>query len=836
MLNTKLTTLAVLITGIMIAGCNDSNDSNSGSNDTDYQAKAADIVAKMTGEEKIRMLIGPGFASDPQFGLFNEKVHVSGTVGWINGVYNEESGVDVAATRLMDGPAGIRIDPIRDGEPGTYYATTFPSASLLASSWNTELLQEVGAAAGEEGKEYGVDIWLAPGMNIQRNPLAGRNFEYYSEDPLIAGMMAAAMVNGAQSQGIGTTIKHFVANNSETNRRTVNAVVTPRAMREIYLRGFEYAVKQAQPWAIMTSYNSVNGTNVGERKDIVTNILRDEWGFKGLAMSDWWSGWNPISMIKAGVDVIEPGASWRIVHGENWLTYLQNAYAAGNITDADFNANVTRTLTQVLKTPSSQGYVFSNNPNLNAHIALSKAAAEEGIVLLQNTDSALPFASDAKVASFGIGQYATIAIGGGSGSVNSSYTSTIVDGLDRHFDLNPEINALYESAYQTGSELTGAIAQSASDYNPDKYCTESRDAFGLGTYHQCREVPVDTATIAAAAQASDVAVITIGRYSSESVDNEAGRNPDNLSANYMLNQTELDLVKSVAEQFHTQHKKVVVVLNVANAIDTGEWKDLVDGILLAYLPGQEAGNAIADIIAGVTNPSGKLAQTFPMAYADVPSSGTFPGKYVDSADNAGPDSSGLQYDFAQEPDFEQYYNEDVYVGYRYYHTFGVNVAFPFGHGLSYTTFAFNSPSVVTNTLDSQGAKGRVTLSATVANTGAVAGKQVAEVYVTAPEVKLKKPEIELKAFAKTETLAPNASQTLTFDIPAETLASFDEANNQWIVEPGEYKVFISSSSDVTGVEPITFNVAQEIVVEQTTPGAMALQSKYADKAYITVTE
>jgi len=835
MLNTKLTTLAVLITGIMVAGCNDSDSSRS-SNDTDYQARAADIVAKMTGEEKVSMLIGPGFANDPQFGLTNEKVHVAGTVGWINGVYNEETGVDVVATRLMDGPAGIRIDPIRNGEAGTFYATTFPSASLLASSWNTKLLQAVGEAAGEEGKEYGVDIWLAPGMNIQRNPLAGRNFEYYSEDPLIAGMMATAMVNGAQSQGIGTTIKHFVANNSETNRRTVNAVVSPRAMREIYLRGFEYAVKQAQPWAIMTSYNSVNGTNVGERKDIVTNILRDEWGFKGLAMSDWWSGWNPINMIKAGVDVIEPGASWRIVHGENWLTYLQNAYAAGEITDADFNANVTRTVTQVLKTPSSQGYDFNNNPDLNAHIALAKEAAEEGIILLQNKDQVLPFASGAKVASFGIGQYATIAIGGGSGSVNSAYTSDIVDGLKRQFALNAEIDDLYQSAFDTGSEQDGSIVLSDEDYNSAKYCQQTSDAFGVSTYNECREVPLDVSAISAAAEASDVAVITLVRYSSESVDNLAERNTDNLSANYLLNQTELDLITNVAAQFHAQNKKVVVVLNVANAIDTGEWKDLVDGILLTYLPGQEAGNAVADIIAGNTNPSGKLAQTLPLSYSDVPSAKTFPGVYVDSTDNEGPDTSGLQYDFAQQSDYEQYYNEDIYVGYRYYHTFGVDVAFPFGHGLSYTTFAFNSPNVASNTLNRDGAKGSVTLSATVANTGTVAGKQVVEVYVTAPEVKLKKPEIELKAFAKTDTLAPDASQALTFDIPAETLASFDETSNQWIVEPGEYKVFISASSDVTGVEPITFTVDQEILVEQTTPGAMALQSKYADKGYVTVSE
>jgi len=835
MLKTKLSTLAIAISVLVVAGCNDHSNKATTKQEPDLKAKAAELVSKMTSDEKISMLIAPGFATDPEFNVVNYKVPVPGTVGWIQGVKNEETGVDIPATRLMDGPAGIRIDPLRDDESGTFFATTFPSASLLASSWNVDLLKEVGVAAGSEGKEYGVDIWLAPGMNIQRNPIAGRNFEYYSEDPLISGMMAAAMVEGAQSQGIGTTIKHFVANDSETNRRTVNAVVTPRALREIYLRGFEFAVKKARPWAVMSSYNSVNGVNVGERKDLVTDILRDEWGFDGLVMSDWWSGWNPASMVKAGVDVIEPGGSWRIVHGENWLPVLQKAYADGVLTDADIEPNVTRTLTQVLKTPSYNNYVFSNNPDLNAHAQLSKAAAEEGIVLLKNDAATFPIAKTKTIASFGVDQYATVTIGGGSGSVNSAHITNIVDGLSKIYTLDPELNKLYQDAYAT-TELDGSFDPANPAFNADKQCQESIDPFGVSKYVECKEIALSLEQIKAAADGSDVAVISIGRHSSEGVDNKAEKDPSNLSRNYMLNDVELSLINQVSDTFHALGKKVVVVLNVANAIDTGEWKDKVDGILLTYLPGQEAGDAIADIIAGNTNPSGKLAQTLPLRYADVPSSTTYPGITVNSMDNQGPATSGLYYDFDQELDFDQYFNEDVYVGYRYYHTFDVDVAYPFGHGLSYTTFTLSNSNVTGNTLNNKGGKGSVTLTSTVTNTGAVAGKEVAQVYISAPEVKLKKPDIELKAFAKTDKLAANAGKSLTFDISAETLASFDEANNQWIVEPGQYKVYISSSSDVSGVEPVTFTVNNEIVVSKTTAGAIALQDKYADKSYITVHE
>ncbi len=836
MQKTKLTTLAIVISTLLggVAGCNnDSNDKKDASqstvkDDAYYKSLAEGMVAKMTADEKINMLIGPGYTTTPAsngtrtFGtdyskIANVKKIVPGAAGYINGVYNETSGLDIPAAKLVDGPAGIRIYPTREGqeglepESGTYYATAFPTGTLLASTWNAELAKEVGEAAGNEAKEYGVDFWLAPGLNIQRNPLNGRNFEYYSEDPLISGVIAAAVVEGAQSEGIGATIKHFAANNSETNRRTVNAVVTPRALREIYLRGFEYAVEKSHPWALMTSYNSINGVNAGERTDLITNILRDEWGFKGFAMSDWWSGWDPVALVKAGTDVIQPGGAYRIFRGADWLTVLQDAYKNNQLSEDIINRDVVRTLTQVLKAPSGQNYPYSNNPDLNAHAQIAKQAAEEGMVLLKNDGSVLPVATSQKLASFGIGQINTFKGGTGSGDVHSPYIRNIYDGLAEKYAIDSEIGSFYQEFF-----------------NANK--TATTDVFGVSEVISCPEPDVSVEQINAAAVSSDVAVITISRNAGEGTDRTAAE------GDYLLTATETALIDNVSTAFHAQSKKVVVILNIGGVIDTTAWKDKVDGILLAYQPGQEAGNAIADIIAGVVSPSGKLAQTFPASYEDVPSSATFPGVTESTYDNAGPVDPNVDTSITPKvADYNQYYNEDIYVGYRYYHTFNKGVAYPFGFGLSYTTFSFGNSAVSANTL-SQGKTGSVTITTNVTNTGAVAGKEVAQVYVNAPEVKLKKPEIELKAFAKTDKLESGSAQQLTFNISAETLASFDEAHNQWIVEPGVYKVYVASSSDVSAVEPITFSVDKEIVVENTTPGALQLQPNFANKSFVTVSE
>lgn len=776
-----------------------------------YTKKAESMLKKLSLSEKLDILSGPGmdlttYQGQDAINLDPEK-DVTGVAGYINGVKNKK--LDIPAVKLADGPAGLRIQPERDGDSNTYYATAWPIGSLLASTWDTDLVQEVGKAEGNEVKEYGVDFLLAPGMNIQRNPLLGRNFEYYSEDPVLSGKIAAAMVNGLQSNQVGATIKHFVANNAETNRFFNNTVADPRTLREIYLRGFQIAVEEAQPWAIMSSYNLVNGTYANQRKDLMTDILRGEWGFKGLAMSDWFAGnvsglrsdftgqveggrdvESAAKQVKAGNDLIEPGGV---------KTDLLNSYNNGTLTLEDIDKSVVAILAQVQKTPSYNNYNYSDAPDLDAHAALVRQAAAEGMILLKNNDGSLPLASGSKVAPFGTTSVNTFKGGTGSGDVNAAYVQNIASGLAEQFDVNDDLLSFFSEYWDTNKVPNPALF--ASGYVIEEPSVEA--------------IPALQGLIAAAAESDDAAIITIGRQAGEGGDRTPTR------GDYLLSDQELEMIDAVSAAFHAQEKPVTVVLNVNGVVDTTEWAEKVDSIVLAYMGGQETGNAVADILSGAVNPSGKLAQTMPANYADVPSADTFPG--ADTTGDGDKDTS--------------LYHEGIYVGYRYYSSFDKAPAYPFGHGLSYTNFEYSKPTIVANTLTKGGSEGSITISATITNTGSVAGKEAAQVYVNAPEVKLKKPTIELKAFDKTELLNAGQSETLTFNISAQTLASFDAENDQWIVEPGAYTVYVASSSDVTGTEApsVQFTVGSEIVVSQTTPNALALEG-ITKEELLTITE
>ena len=796
----------------MLAGCNDDNNTSNTSNrsqvqdeDAQYRAKAEAMLKDLSLSEKLDILQGPGmdlttYAGIPAINLEDGK-DVPGIAGYINGVKNEV--LDIPASKLSDGPAGLRFSPTRDGQSGTFYATAWPIGSLLASSWDTDLVKKVGEAFGDEVKEYGVDFLLAPGMNIQRNPLLGRNFEYYSEDPVVAGKIAAAMVNGVESNGVGTTIKHFFANNAETNRFFNDSIAEPRTLREIYLRGFQIAVEDAQPWAIMSSYNLVNGTYANHRKDAMTNILRDEWNFKGLVMSDWFAGnvtgltsnftgnvgrdpESAAKMITAGNNLIEPG---------NLKEDLQASYDNGTLTEEDIDKSVVAILTQVQKTPSYNHYNYSENPDLNAHAALSRLAASESMVLLKNTTSALPIAAGKKVATFGTTQINTFKGGTGSGDVNAAYIKNIASGLAEQFEVNDDLVTFFSDYWDTNKVPNPALFASG-------YVIEEPSVAAT---------PALQDLIASAAESDDAAIITIGRQAGEGGDRSSGE------GDYLLSAEELEMINAVSAAFHAKDKKVTVVLNVNGVIDTTAWSDKVDSILLAYMGGQETGSAVADVLSGAVNPSGKLAQTMPASYSDVPSSATFPGTDIDG--------DGLA--------DKSYYNEGIYVGYRYYTSFNKQVSYPFGHGLSYTTFAYGTTAVTSNTLATDG---KLTITTTITNTGSVAGKEAAQVYVNAPEVKLKKPTIELKAFDKTDLLAAGESETLTFSISAQTLSSFDSANNQWIIEPGTYNVYVAPSSDVSNTQPVTFTVSKEIVVSKTTPSALTLPEGITEASFVTVSE
>ncbi|OIR05405.1 thermostable beta-glucosidase B [mine drainage metagenome] len=674
---------------------------------------------------------------------------------------------------VSDGPAGVRISPIRNNDATkTFYATAWPVGTLLASTWDTSLVKKVGIAFGNEVKEYGIDVLLAPALNIHRNPLGGRNFEYYSEDPVVAGNITAAIVNGIESNGVGTSIKHFAANNQETNRNSINTIVSERALREIYLKGFEIAVKKSQPWTVMSSYNYINGKYTSESHDLLTNILRKEWGFKGLVMTDWFGGKDPVAQMKAGNDLLMPGIPMQ-------TKAIVDAVKNGTLDEKILNENAERVLQLVLESPTYKGYKFSDKPDLAQHAKLSRAAASEGMILLKNNNNTLPLHSAKTVALFGNTSYDIIAGGTGSGDVNKAYTVSLLQGLNNAgYAVEKDLKNIYET------------------YIADAKAKRPKPKFFFELVPPVPEQYLMAELLNKEATNSDAAIITIGRNAGEGAD----RQVDN---DFTLSAVEKDLIKNVSETFHAKNKKVIVVLNIGGVIETASWKDFPDAILLAWQPGMEAGNAIADVLSGKVNPSGKLATTFPVNYTDVPSAKNFPGRELN------PDPKRKSNFFGGVP-AEVIYEEGIYVGYRYYNTFNVKPSYEFGYGLSYTNFKFGNLK-----LSSIDLKNKITATVTVTNTGKVAGKEVVQLYISAPGKTLDKPADELKSFAKTNLLKPGESETITFTINAADLASYDTNAAAWVTEAGKYIVKIGASSlDVKAFS--SFNVAKEIVVQKVT--------------------
>jgi beta-glucosidase len=751
------------------------------------KASVKEVIAAMTLEEKAHLVVGMGMrfgAPPPRRDSGNSRPAAASSgpvIGQTDVKVPGAAGSTFAIARLgipsivvADGPAGVRIDPIRNGDSSkTYYATAWPVATLLASSWDTALVRNVGAAFGNEVHEYGVDIILAPALNIHRNPLGGRNFEYYSEDPLIAGSMTSAMVNGIESNGVGTSIKHFAANNQETNRNTINTIVGQRALREIYLKGFQLAVERSQPWTVMSSYNKINGTYTSEERELLTTILRDEWDFKGLVMTDWFGGKDPVAQMKAGNDLLMPGTP-------NQVERIISAVQHDSLDIKVLDINIAHILNVILLSPSFKKYQYSDKPNLVQHAAVARKAAAESMVLLKNTAAALPVKKNASVALFGNTSYELIAGGTGSGDVNKKYTVSLVQGLS---NAGYKVDAGLQNAYTT--------------YISDEKIKHPKKSFFqefMNPTPPIAEFVVDNDLLTKAATSNDMAFITIGRNAGEGRDRK-------LEGDYYLSDTEKVMIKNVADAFHAQHKKVAVVLNIGGVIDVTRWRDNVDAILLAWQPGLEGGNAIADVLSGVVDPSGKLATTFPADYKDVPSAKNFPGKEFPEQATTG------NFGRKQIP-AEVTYEDGIYVGYRYYNTFGVKPAYEFGYGLSYTTFNYSNLK-----LSSSNFNGSLTATVTVTNTGKVAGKEAVQLYLSAPAKKLDKPALELKSFAKTGLLQPGASQTLTFTLKANDLASFDPKQSAWIAEAGTYKVSVGASSQdmkQTG----TFALSNDIVVEK----------------------
>lgn len=708
-----------------------------------------EVIKAMTLEEKAQLLVGggnDGFVGSGAM-LGHQKKFVPGAAGTTVAIPR----LGIPATVQCDGPAGVHIDAHREGDSRNYYATGFPVGTCLASTWNTDLVRKVGEAIGNETLEYGCDVVLGPGMNLHRNPLCGRNFEYYSEDPVVTGLMGTAFVLGVQSQGVGVSAKHFAVNSQESDRTRVDERLSQRALRELYLKGFEMMVRKSNPWTIMSAYNKVNGVYAQGNKDLLTNILRNDWGYKGIVETDWIGKREDLPVeqeVAAGNDLMMPGYPAQVKD-------IVNAVKSGKLDVNDVDRNVRRMLEYIVKTPRFKGYKYSGEPDLKAHAAITRQSSTEGMVLLKN-NAALPIRGLKTVALFGVNSYDFMSGGLGSGAVNVGYSVDMVTGLKNiGVATTPQLTEIYQNYVKY------AKAKLKADKNPMMWFLNQGQP-------KLDEIDITERCVANEEPKADAAIITIGRQAGEGMDRQ-------INGEFNLSKTEQDMIFRVSDAFHAKGKKVIVIINSGSVMETASWRDRVDAILVAWQPGIEGGNSVADILTGKVNPSGKLTMTWPIAATDHPSTANFAKEYdMYTYKNM----EGWGKGNIPGVDFSNH-EEDIYVGYRYFDTFKKDVAYPFGFGLSYTTFEMGKPSVKANGKN-------IEVSVTVKNTGKVAGKQVAQVYVTAPKGAYEKPAKELKTFGKTRELKPGESQTLKMTLEKRDLASFDEANSQWKVDAGNY--------------------------------------------------
>lgn len=713
-----------------------------------------EVIAAMTIDEKVQMLVGggnSGFVGSGAFMGHQEKL-VAGAAGITVAIPR----LGIPATVLSDGPAGVHIDAHRKGTSQTYYATGFPIGTALASTWNTTLVRQVGEAIGNETLEYGCDVILGPGMNLHRNPLCGRNFEYYSEDPILTGIIGTAMVKGIQSQGVGVSAKHFAVNSQESDRTRVDERVSQRALRELYLRGFEMMVRESDPWTLMSSYNKINGVYAQGNYDLLTKVLRDDWGFKGIVMTDWIGLRSDLPVadeVHAGNDLLMPGYPAQ-------AKIMVEDIKSGKINMDNVNRNVKRMLEYIVRTPHFKGYKFSDKPDMKAHAAITRQSSTEGMVLLKNA-GALPLKQVDKVALFGVNSYDFMSGGLGSGCVNVPYVVDMVTGLkNANISTTPQLTEIYQSYVKY------AKAKLKADKNPEMWFLDQGQP-------KLDEIDITSRCIQHELPEADAAIITIGRQAGEGIDRS-------IDGEFNLSKQEQDMIFRVSDAFHAANKPVIVVINSGSVMETASWRDRADAVLVAWQPGEEGGNSIADVLTGRANPSGHLTMTWPIAATDHPSTKNFPQTpdYYNLTDKLYNNSmSGVNY---------TNHDEGIYVGYRYFDTNKKTVAYPFGFGLSYTTFDMNNVKCSEK-------KNEIEVSVTVKNTGKVSGKQVAQIYVAAPKGAYDKPAKELKAFAKTRELRPGESETLSVSIPRRLLTSFDETHSQWLGDAGTYTFMVGDN-------------------------------------------
>lgn len=616
----------------------------------------------------------------------------------------------IPAIKMTDGPHGVRCVPdVTAVSANSLPATCFPTASCLAATWNPDLIRQVGEALGREARALGVNVLLGPGINMKRSPLCGRNFEYYSEDPFLAGELAAAFIAGVQSQGVGTSLKHFAANNQETERLRIDAVVDERTLREIYLPAFEAAVKKGRPWTVMCAYNKLNGVYCSEHPVLLTDILKREWGFEGLVVSDWGAVHDRVKALQGGLDLEMPGPQPRRTQA------VIDAVRSGALDEAVLDEAVRRILGVIFKAAQTP---LGGEFDVDAHHALARKVAGEGIVLLKN-NGILPLRAPRRIAVIGRSAKEPHFQGGGSSHVNPTRVDIPFDEVQK---LAGDAQLTYAEGYPAGLAFDQALIDEA----------------------------------VAAARSADVALLFIALpafIESEGYDR----------ADLGLTPQQVALIQAVC----AAQPNAVVILNNGSALTMSEWLDGSAAVIEAWMMGQAGGSAIADVLFGKVNPSGRLAETFPRKLADTPAHLNFPG-------GAG----------------QVRYGEGIFIGYRYYDAKEVPVLFPFGYGLSYTTFAYSNPRLSAEAFNDVDG---VTVSVDVTNTGAVAGKEVVQVYVHDRQSKLVRPPKELKGFAKVE-LQPGETKTVTIPLDFRAFAYYHPSYRQWVTEDGEFDILIGASA------------------------------------------
>jgi beta-glucosidase len=628
---------------------------------------------------------------------------------------------------VTDGPHGVRrAEDLHTFITTSMPATCFPTATCMASTWDVDLIHKLGQALAEECIALNVDVILGPGVNMKRTPLCGRNFEYYSEDPYLAGEMAVSFINGVQNKGVGTSLKHFAANNQEFQRMTINAEIDERSLREIYLPAFEAAVKKAKPWTVMCSYNKLNGTYAAENHRLLTEILKEEWGFEGLVVSDWGAVHDRVEALQAGLDLEMPGPRERRVKA------VIDAVQSGELDESMLDEAVRRILEIVFKaTETVKGGSF----DMVKHHALARRVAGEGMILLKN-NGILPLKEQKHIAVIGRSVKEAYYQGGGSSHINPTQLDNPYEELQK---MAGDAVLSYAEGYPDDESFDQALI--------DEACTNARSA--------------------------DVALLYLSLPATK--ESEGYDRPD-----LDLTSHQIALINAVtAVQSNT-----IVILNNGAPVVMSEWIDGIAAVLEAWMMGQAGGGAIADVLYGKVNPSGKLAETYPLKLIDTPAYINYPGE-----------------------DGAVRYGEGIFMGYRYYDTKEIPTLFPFGYGMSYTTFDYQNPKVSSQTFrDEDG----LIVSVEVTNTGQMAGKEVVQVYVHDHKSRLVRPPKELKGFAKVE-LQPGESKTVTISLDFRAFAYYHPAYRQWITEDGEFDILIgASSTDIRHTMTVTLHSTLEL--------------------------